>query len=85
LDEQEGRSVNRSLDQALLGCDTSHVHVIDTLFLWEKFTTHNLHLNSLGMRKITAIVIAKSLCDNNVSGIGSIPIITHARASPYLA
>jgi len=71
--------VNVSLDQVLLGFGRSHVHIIDTtLFLWEKFTTHDLHLNARGKRKITAIVIAKSLCDNNVSGIGSIPVITHA-------
>jgi len=41
------RSVNLSLDQALLVCGKSYVHVIDTtLFLWEKFTAHGLHLNS---------------------------------------
>jgi len=44
---RKARSVNLSLHQALLRYSKSRVHVIDTtLFLWEKFTTHGLHLNS---------------------------------------
>jgi hypothetical protein len=45
------------------------------------FTTHGLHLNSQG--KKLALLIAKSLGDNNVSAIGCIPVITSERSSLF--
>ena len=79
------RSINPSLDRVLLGRGKSHIGVIDTSsFLREDITTHGLDLNSRGKRKLT-LLIAKSLGDNNVSGVSSIPVITNARAFPLLA
>jgi hypothetical protein len=46
--------------------------------------THGLHLNSRGEKKL-ALLFAKSLSDNNVSGISSILIIINATTSPFLA
>jgi hypothetical protein len=78
------RSVNLRLDHALLGQGMSHVGVIDTLtFRREEFTNHGLHLNSRGKRRLT-LLIADGLNGGHVSGISSIPGITHARASPFL-
>ena len=45
--------------------------------------THGLHLNSCG-EKLT-LLFAKSLSDNDVSGISSILIIINATTSPFLA
>jgi hypothetical protein len=62
----------------------SHIGVIDTLtFRREEFTTHDLHLNSRGKRRLT-LLIADGLNGGHVSGISSIQFITHARASPFL-
>jgi hypothetical protein len=78
------RSVNLWLDRALLGQDMSHVGVIDTLtFRREEFMTHGLHLNSRGKRRLT-LLIADGLNGGHVLGMSSIPVITHARASPFL-
>jgi hypothetical protein len=49
----------------------------------EEFTTHSLHLNSQGKRRLT-LLIADGLNGGHVSGIDGIPVITHARASPFL-
>jgi hypothetical protein len=41
------RSVSLHLDQALMGCGTCHIGVIDTTsIVREEYTTHGLHLNS---------------------------------------
>jgi hypothetical protein len=78
------RSVNVRLDWALLGHGMSDIGVIDTTtIVTEEYTNHGLHLNWRGKRKLT-LLIAKKLSDDHVSGTGSIPVITHARASPFL-
>ena len=78
------RNVNLRLDRALLGQGLSHDGVIDTLtFRTEEFTTHGRHLNSRGKRRLT-LLIADGLNGGHVSGVSSIPVITHARASPFL-
>jgi hypothetical protein len=78
------RSVNIRLDRALLGHRMSHIGVIDTTtIVREEYTNHGLHLNWRGKRKRT-LLIARKLSDDHVLGIGSIPVITHARASPFL-
>lgn len=78
------RSVNVRLDRALLSNSLSHIGVIDTTtIVREEYTNHGLHLNWRGKRKLT-LLIAKKLGDDHVSNISSIPVITHARASPFL-
>jgi hypothetical protein len=77
------RSVNLQFDRALLGQGMSHICVIDTsTFVREEFMTHGLHLNLRGTR--LTLLIADGLNGGHVSGISSIPVITHARASPFL-
>jgi hypothetical protein len=79
------RSVNLCLDQALMWHGTSHIGVTDTTFIvWEEYTTHGLHLNSRGKKKLT-LLTAKRINDDHLSSTSSIPVITHARASPFLA
>jgi hypothetical protein len=76
--------VNVWLDQALSGHATSHVGVTDTLtIVREEFTTHGLHLNSRGKMKLT-LLIADGLNGGHVSGVSSIAVINHARASSFL-
>jgi hypothetical protein len=78
------KSINLGLDQALLGHDRSHIGAVDTsLLLRQDFTTHGLHLNSRGKKKLTHLV-AKSLDDNGISAFKSIPVICNARASSFL-
>ena len=77
-------SVNIRLDRALLRPSLSHIGVIDTsTIVRDEYTNHGLHLNWRGKRKLT-LLIAGKLRDDYVSGISSIPVITHARASPFL-
>jgi hypothetical protein len=77
--------MNLRLEWALMGRGTSHIGVIDTnCIVRDEYTTYGLHLNSQGKRKLT-LLIARSLGRDHVSGISSIPVITHARASPFLA
>jgi hypothetical protein len=71
------RSMNVHLEQALMGRGASHIGVIDTNCIVRKeYTTHGQHLNSRGKRKLT-LLIAGSLGGDHVSGISSIPVITH--------
>jgi hypothetical protein len=47
------RRVNLWLDRALMGRYTAHIGVIDTASLVrDEYTTHGLHLNSLGKRRL---------------------------------
>lgn len=72
------------LDQTLLVCGKSRVHVIEiTSFKREDFMTHGLHLNSWGEKKLT-LLTAKTVGDKNVSCTSSIPVITNETASPVL-
>ncbi|KDR19419.1 hypothetical protein L798_06193 [Zootermopsis nevadensis] len=79
------RRVNLRLDRALMGRDTSHIGVIDTASLVRgDYTTHGLHLNSLGKKRLTHL-IAGRICGGHVSSVSNIPVITHVRTSPFLA
>ena len=78
------RSVNLRLHQALLGYGMSHIDVFETTsFQREDFTIHDLHLNSQSKKKLT-LLIARSLGDKNVSSTNGFPVITSAKASPFL-
>jgi hypothetical protein len=71
------RSMNLRLDRALMRRDMSHIGIIDAASIArEDFMKHGLHLNFL---------IAERVIGGQVSSISSIPVITHARASPFLA
>jgi hypothetical protein len=62
----------------------AHIGIINLdYFIRGDFTTHGLHLNSQGKRKLTHL-IAERVDDDHVSGVNSIPVITCARASPFL-
>ena len=74
-------NVNLRFDRVLLGRGKSHIHVTDNISFQIEFKTHGLQLNSRG-KKLT-LLIAKSLGENNVSGISSIPVITSERSSPF--
>jgi hypothetical protein len=79
------RSMNLRLDRALMKRDMAHIGIIDAAtFAREDFTTHGLHLNSRGKKRLTHLV-AERVIGDHVSNISSIPVITHARASPLLA
>jgi hypothetical protein len=78
------RSVNLRLDRALLGSGTSHIGVVDTMTIGrDEYMAHHLHLNSRGKRKLTHL-IADGLDGGHMSGVSSISVITHVRASPFL-
>jgi hypothetical protein len=76
--------MNLRLERALMGRGTSHIGVIDTnCIVREDYMTHGLHLNSRGKGKLT-LLIARILGGDHVTGISSIPVITHARDPPFL-
>jgi hypothetical protein len=50
----------------------------------EEYTTHGLHLNSRGKKSLMHL-IAERVVDGHAPSVSSIPVITHARASPFLA
>ena len=78
------RSANLRLDRALLGRGTSHIGVVDTMTIGrDEYMAHGLHLNSRGKRKLTHL-IADRLDGGHQSGVSSILVITHVRASPFL-
>jgi hypothetical protein len=79
------RSMNLRLDRALMRRDMSHIGVIDSSSIArEDFTMHGLHLNSRGKKRLMHL-IAERVVDGHVARISSISVITHARASPFLA
>jgi hypothetical protein len=70
------RRVNLQLDRA-------HIGIIDSdYFVRGDYTTHGLHLNYQGKRKLTHLIERMDV--GHVSGVSSIPVITHAIASPFL-
>jgi len=77
--------VNLQLERALMGHDMPHINVTDTgTVVREEYITHDLHLNSRCNMRLTHL-IAGSMYDGHVpSRNSSIPVITHARASPFL-
>jgi hypothetical protein len=73
------------IDRVLMGRDTADIGVIDTAsFVRDDFTTHGLHLNSRGERRLTYL-IAERISGGHVSSVSNIPVITHAGASHFLA
>jgi hypothetical protein len=78
------RSMNLRLDRALMRNDMSHVGLIDSSpIVREGYTRHGLHLNSRGKERL-AHLTGERIVDGHVSSISSIPVITNARASPFL-
>jgi hypothetical protein len=76
--------MNLRLEWALMGHATSHIGVIDTSSIpMEDYVTHGLHLNSRGKKRLTQL-IAESVVGGHASGVSGIPVITSARASPFL-
>jgi hypothetical protein len=60
-----------------------HIGDIDSdYFARGDYTTHDLHINSQGKRKLTHL-IAKRVDGGHVSAVSSISVITCARASPF--
>jgi hypothetical protein len=67
-----------------MGSDGAHIGIINSdYFVRGDFTTHGLHLNSQGKRKLTHLIIER-MGEGHVSGVTSIPVITCARALPFL-
>jgi hypothetical protein len=65
--------------------DIAHDGVTDTAsFVRDDYTTHGLHLNSRGKRRLTH-VIAERIGGGHVSSVSSIPVIIHTTDSPFLA
>jgi len=81
--KRKAMNVNRRFDWILVGRCKSHIHVTDNMSFQTEFTTHGLHLNSRG--KNLTFRIARSLGDNNVSCISSIPVFTSERSSPIFS
>jgi hypothetical protein len=63
----------------------SNTEVTDTSStVREAYTMHGLHLHSQGMKRLTEL-IAEKVVDGHASGTSSVPVITHARAPPFLS
>jgi hypothetical protein len=79
------RSMNLQLDRALLRRNMSPTDVTDTSSIArEDYTMQGLHLHSQGKKMFTQLT-AERVAGGHVSGISSIPVITHAKALPFLA
>jgi hypothetical protein len=79
------RSMNLRLGRALMRCDMSDIGIIDAASIVRKdFTSHGLHLNSRGKKRLTQL-IAERVTGGHVSSTSSIPVITQDIASPFLA
>jgi hypothetical protein len=65
--------------------DMSHISVTDTgTIVREEYTTHGLHLNSGGNMSLTHLTAESIRGGHMPSRNSSIPVIAHARASPFL-
>jgi hypothetical protein len=65
--------------------DMSHIGINDAAtFAREDLMMHGLHLNSQGKKRLRHLV-AERVIGGQVLSISSIPVITHAIASPFLA
>jgi hypothetical protein len=62
----------------------SNIGVIASSIAREEYTTHGLHLNFRGKKRLMHF-IDERVVDGHAPSVGSIPVITHARASPFLA
>jgi hypothetical protein len=78
------RGMNLRFDLALMRHGMAHVGVTDTSSIARKeYTTHGLHLNSRGKKRLTQLV-AERVIGGHALSMSSIPVITLARASPFL-
>jgi hypothetical protein len=77
--------VNLQHDRTLMRHDMSHIVIDTSTIVREEYTlTHCLHLNSRGKIRFTVPTV-ESTCGGHVpSRSGSIHVITHARAYPFL-
>jgi hypothetical protein len=64
-----------------LTCDMSHI-VTDIICCGGRLHYACLHINSWGRKRLMQL-IAERFVGDHVSGISSIPVIKHARASPF--
>jgi hypothetical protein len=79
------RSMNLWLGGALRRHDISHIGVTNTSpIMREDYTMHGLHLNSQGKKRLMQLT-AERVVGDHASGISSIPVVTHARALPFLS
>jgi hypothetical protein len=77
--------MNLRLDRALMRHDMSHIGVTDASSIArEEYTTHGVHPHSRGKKRLMHL-IAERVVDGHAPSVSSIPVITHARASPFLA
>jgi hypothetical protein len=77
--------MNLRLQWSLMRQDTSNTGVSDTSSIArENYTMHGLHLNSRGKKRLMQLT-AGNVVGGHMLDISSIPVITHARASPFLA
>jgi len=64
--------------------DMSHMSVIDTApIVREDHTGHGLHLNARGKRKLVRLITDSVRCEHG-SVASNIPVVVHARATPFL-
>jgi hypothetical protein len=79
------RSVNLWLDRAVMGHDMSQIDVIDTgTIVREEYTTHGLYLNSRRKMRLMHLTVESIHGGHMPSRNSSIPVVTHARAFPFL-
>jgi hypothetical protein len=71
-------------DQGILRCNVKLLIIANVSIIREEYVMHGLHLNSKGKGKLT-LLIAKRLSDDHMLGIKRIPVITHARSSPFFS
>jgi hypothetical protein len=77
--------MNLLLEQALMGSGGAHIGIInsDYFVIGDFTTTHGLHLNYHGKRKLTHLIVER-MGEGHVFGASSIPVITCARTLPFL-
>jgi hypothetical protein len=69
----------------LKGLDVSLTNTIDTATIFmEEYSTHGLHLNSRCKMRFTHLIMENILGGRVPDRNSSIPVITHARAFPFL-
>jgi predicted DNA-binding ribbon-helix-helix protein len=78
-------SMNLWLDRALMRYDMSHINIINaSSFVRVDCMRHGLNLNLQGKKMLMQLVVER-VVDGQVSSTSSIPVITRATASPFLA
>jgi hypothetical protein len=70
------------LDWALMGHDMAHTRVNDAAsFVRDNYTTHGLHLNSEGKRRLTHLTVERT----GGGHVSNIPVVTSATASTFFS